>query len=295
GNWIGKSQGARFKWQLTQPVGDVKDIEVFSTRPDTLFGAAFVALAPDHPLTKAAAQKSNAVAAFIADCAQRGTSEADIEKADKVGIDLGLRVKHPFDPSWELPVWAANFVLSTYGTGAIFGSPAGDQRDIEFANKYGLPYKPVVLPPGADAATYTVTKDAYTGDGTIYNSRFLDGLSTGEALDRAIDELEKRKAGERTTQYRLRDWGVSRQRYWGCPIPAIHCEKCGVVPVPEKDLPVTLPEDVTFDRPGNPLDRHPTWKNVKCPTCAGPARRETDRMETLTDASWAFAGLTPPR
>ena len=295
GNWIGKSQGARFKWQLTKPVGDVKDIEVFSTRPDTLFGAAFVALAPDHPLTKIAAASNPAVAKFVAETAARGTSEADIEKADKVGVDLGFKVKHPFDPSWELPVWAANFVLSTYGTGAIFGSPAGDQRDIEFAEKYALPFKPVVLPPGADAATYSVSKEAYVGEGTIYNSEFLDGLSTKDAITAAIKELVKRGAGEATTQYRLRDWGVSRQRYWGCPIPVIRCAKCGVVPVPEKDLPVLLPDNADFSAPGNPLVRHPTWRHVDCPSCGGKAQRETDTMDTFVDSSWYFARFANPQ
>jgi leucyl-tRNA synthetase len=293
-NWIGKSQGARFRWQLTKPVGDVKDIEVFSTRPDTLFGAAFVALAPDHPLTKAIAEKNPAVARFVAEAASHGTSEAEIEKAEKVGIDLGLRVKHPFDPSWELPVWAANFVLSTYGTGAIFGSPAGDERDIEFANKYRLPFKPVVLPPGADPSTYAVTTEAYTGEGVIYNSKFLDGLSTKDAISRAIAELVKLGAGEATTQYRLRDWGISRQRYWGCPIPVIRCAKCGVVPVPEKDLPVRLPDNVDFSEPGNPLARHPTWKHVDCPSCGGKATRETDTMDTFVDSSWYFARFANP-
>ncbi|HVY89296.1 MAG TPA: leucine--tRNA ligase, partial [Hyphomonadaceae bacterium] len=293
-NWIGKSQGARFRWQLTRPVGAIKDIEVFSTRPDTLFGAAFVALAADHPLTKEIAKTNQAVAKFIADAAKHGTSEADIEKAEKVGVDLGLKVKHPFDPNWELPVWAANFVLSTYGTGAIFGSPAGDERDIEFANKYALPFKPVVLPPGADVTTYAVTTEAYTGEGTIYNSEFLNGLSTKDAITAAIKELVKRGAGEATTQYRLRDWGVSRQRYWGCPIPVIRCPKCGVVPVPEKDLPVLLPDNADFSEPGNPLARHPTWKHVNCPTCGGAATRETDTMDTFVDSSWYFARFANP-
>jgi leucyl-tRNA synthetase len=295
GNWIGKSQGARFRWQLTKPVAGVSDIEVFSTRPDTLFGASFLALAPDHPITKEIAKTNPAVAKFMADAASKGTSEADIEKAEKVGIDLGIKVKHPFDPSWELPVWAANFVLSTYGTGAIFGSPAGDQRDIEFAEKYQLPFKPVVLPPGEDPATYTVRGEAYTGEGTIYNSEFLNGLSTKDAITAAIKELVKRGAGEATTQYRLRDWGVSRQRYWGCPIPVIKCAKCGTVPVPDDQLPVLLPDNADFSEPGNPLARHPTWKHVDCPTCGGKAERETDTMDTFVDSSWYFARFADPK
>ncbi|MEZ5994210.1 MAG: leucine--tRNA ligase [Hyphomonadaceae bacterium] len=307
-NWIGKSQGAKIWWPIAhapdflertpegQPCHARDPIEVFTTRPDTLFGASFLALAPDHPLTRAIAEHRPEVAAFIAECAQLGTSEADIEKAEKKGVDLGVRVKHPFDPNWELPVYAANFVLSSYGSGAIFGSPAGDQRDLDFANKYKLAFKPVVLPPGADAATHAITDEAFTGDGVCYNSQFLDGLPTKQAIARAIEELVKRGMGEATTQWRLRDWGVSRQRYWGCPIPAIHCAKCGVVPVPEKDLPVTLPEDVTFekDKPGNPLDRHQTWKNVPCPACGGAAQRETDTLDTFVDSSWYFARFTDP-
>jgi len=307
-NWIGKSQGAKIWWDIAEapsflppsPAGEpnhARDpIEVYTTRPDTLFGASFLALAPDHPLTKAIAEHNAEVAKFIEQCAHLGTSEADIEKAPKFGVDLGVRVRHPFDPDWILPVWGANFVLSTYGTGAIFGSPAGDQRDLDFANKYKLPFKPVVLPPGADAATYAVGKEAFTDDGTIYNSKFLDGLNTRDAIKAAIAELVKLKSGEATTQWRLRDWGVSRQRYWGCPIPAIHCAKCGVVPVPEKDLPIALPDDVTFDKdtPGNPLDRHPTWKHVKCPTCSGDAQRETDTLDTFVDSSWYFARFTDP-
>ncbi len=291
-NWIGRSQGARFRFETED---GAEKIEVFSTRPDTLFGASFVALAPDHPITKRIAESRKDVADFAAHCASLGTSEAEIEKAEKLGIDLGLRVRHPFDPDWLLPVYAANFVLSTYGTGAIFGSPAGDQRDLDFAHKYGLQFVPVVLPPGADPATYAVDDEAYTDDGTLYNSRFLDGLSTDDGIARAIEELEKRGAGEGTTQYRLRDWGVSRQRYWGCPIPIIHCDACGLVPVPEKDLPVTLPEDATFDRPGNPLAHHPKWKHVPCPTCGKPATRETDTLDTFVDSSWYFARFTDPK
>ena len=305
-NWIGKSQGARIWWDIAeapdflpaspegQPNHARDPIEVYTTRPDTLFGASFLALAPDHPLTKAIAAHNPAVAKFIEDCAHLGTSEADIEKAPKFGVDLGVTVRHPFDPDWILPVWGANFVLSTYGTGAIFGSPAGDQRDLDFANKYKLPFKPVVLPPGADAATHAITTEAFTDDGVIYNSGFLDGLSTRDAIKRAIEELVRLGKGEATTQWRLRDWGVSRQRYWGCPIPAIHCAKCGVVPAPESSLPIALPEDVTFekDRPGNPLDRHPTWKHVDCPQCGGKAQRETDTLDTFVDSSWYFARFT---
>ena len=308
GNWIGKSQGAKIWWDIasvpdflsrdkdSQGRNHATDpIEVFTTRPDTLFGASFLALAPDHPLTKAIAAHRPDVAKFMADCAARGTSEADIEKAEKVGIDLGIRVKHPFDPSWELPVWAANFVLSTYGSGAIFGSPAGDQRDIEFAEKYGLPFKPVVLPPGADPETYIVHGEAYTGEGTIYNSDFLNGLTTKDAITVAIKALLNRQAGEATTQYRLRDWGVSRQRYWGCPIPVIKCAKCGAVPVPDDQLPVMLPDNADFSAPGNPLVRHPTWRHVECPACGGKAERETDTMDTFVDSSWYFARFTDPK
>ncbi|MGE0828343.1 MAG: leucine--tRNA ligase [Hyphomonadaceae bacterium] len=306
-NWIGKSQGARIWWDIAEapaflpasPAGEpnhARDpIEVYTTRPDTLFGASFLALAPDHPLTKAIAAHRPDVADFIAKAGQLGTSEADIEKAEKFGVDLGVRVKHPFDESWELPVWAANFVLSSYGTGAIFGSPAGDQRDLDFARKYDLPVTPVVLPPGEDPQHYNVADGAYTGPGTIINSRFLDGLSTEDALKAAIAELEKRGRGQAHTQYRLRDWGVSRQRYWGCPIPVIHCSVCGPVGVPRADLPVALPEDVTFDKPGNPLARHPTWKHVPCPACGKPAERETDTLDTFVDSSWYFARFTDPK
>jgi leucyl-tRNA synthetase len=297
-NWIGKSQGARFKFDIVdrEPGGASGEhaIEVFTTRPDTLFGASFVALAHDHPMVKQAAIENADVAAFITRAQQLGTSEADIEKAEKFGVDLGLRVKHPFDPSWELPVWAANFVLSTYGTGALYGCPGHDERDHAFASKYGLPIIPVVLPLGADPNTFNVAEKPYTDDGVAYNSRFLDGLGSRDAIARAIEELKKVGAGEGTTQWRLRDWGVSRQRYWGCPIPAIHCDKCGVVPVPEKDLPVALPEDVTFDKPGNPLDHHPTWKHTTCPQCSGKATRETDTLDTFVDSSWYFARFADP-
>ncbi len=301
-NWIGKSRGAFVWWDIAEVPDFLKaglenegphhardPVEVFTTRPDTLFGASFLALAPDHPLTRRIAEFRPEVAEFVAECARAGTSEAEIEKAEKKGMDLGIRVRHPFDPAWTLPVWTANFVLSTYGSGAIFGSPAGDQRDLDFARKYGLPVVPVVLPPGVDADSHAIHDEAFTGPGTLYQSRFLDGLSTEDGIIAAIAELEKRRAGEGTVIWRLRDWGVSRQRYWGCPIPIIHCPKCGLVGVPETDLPVELPGDVDFSAPGNPLARHPTWKHVACPQCGSAAERETDTLDTFVDSSWYFA------
>ncbi len=295
-NWIGKSRGATVRWPLAgDAAGEFGDqIEVFTTRPDTLYGASFLALAPDHAITKALAKSNPAIEAFQKECAKLGTSEEAIEKAPKLGIDLGLKVRHPFDPSWELPVWSANFVLSTYGSGAIFGSPAGDQRDLDFARKYDLPVKPVVLPPDATAETHEITDEAYTGPGTIYNSDFLDGLSTTDAIEAAIRKLETLELGEGATTYRLRDWGVSRQRYWGCPIPVIKCESCGTVPVPDDQLPVRLPDDVAFDTPGNPLERHPTWKHTDCPKCGGKAVRETDTLDTFVDSSWYYARFAAP-
>jgi len=285
-NWIGRSEGARVRWRV---IGSDETIEVFTTRPDTLFGASFLALAPDHPVCQRLAKKDPKLRAFQKKCAQLGTSEEVIETAEKLGYALPLRVRHPFVAGWEIPVFAANFVLSSYGTGAIFGSPAGDQRDLEFARKYHLPILPVVLPPGADPAEHAIGAEAYVGPGVLYNSGFLDGLSTEAGRERAIAELEARGLGQRVTQYRLRDWGVSRQRYWGCPIPIIHCPSCGVVDVPDADLPVRLPEDVRFDQPGNPLARHPTCKHAPCPRCGAKAERETDTLDTFVDSSWYFA------
>ncbi|MBN9465987.1 leucine--tRNA ligase [Brevundimonas sp.] len=306
-NWIGKSQGATLWWKVVEAPAFLPDspagvpnhardpIEVYTTRPDTLFGASFLALAPDHPLTKAIAEHRPDVAEFVKACAQTGTSEAEIEKAEKLGVDLGVRVQHPFDPARTVPVWAANFVLSTYGSGAIFGCPAHDQRDLDFARKYDLPVTPVVIPYiGETASILHIKGEAYTGPGRIENSGFLDGLDTGEARAAAITQLEKSGQGRAETIYRLRDWGVSRQRYWGCPIPIIHCPTCGPVEVPADQLPVVLPDDVTFDTPGNPLDRHPTWKHVKCPTCGEDATRETDTLDTFVDSSWYFARFTDP-
>ena len=291
-NWIGRSEGARVRFALAEPVEGIADVEVYTTRPDTLFGMSFLAIAPEHPL--AAAARNPAAPAFIAECARTGTSAAVIETMEKRGIDTGLRVKHPFDGR-DYPVWIANFVLMEYGTGAIFGCPAHDQRDLDFARKYGLSVLPVVLPPGADAASFTIAATPFVEDGVMFNSGFLDGLAAPAAAKRAvIAELEQRGLGEGVVNWRLRDWGVSRQRYWGCPIPVIHCDACGIVPVPESELPLRLPEDVTFDRPGNPLDHHPTWKHVACPSCARPARRETDTFDVFVDSAWYFARFCSP-
>ena len=300
-NWIGRSEGLLVRFaldQTTTPNGE-SELEVFTTRPDTLFGAKFMALAPDHPLAAAAAAKNPALAKFIEECRHRGTAQAEIDTAEKLGFDTGMKALHPFDASWQIPVYVANFILMDYGTGAIFGCPAHDQRDLDFVNKYGLGNVPVVCPPDVDPKTFVITDIAYDGDGRMINSRFLDGMTIAQAKQEVARRLEKESHGnrpvaQRQVNYRLRDWGISRQRYWGCPIPVIHCAKCGVVPVPEKDLPVTLPDDVSFDRPGNPLDHHPTWKNVSCPQCGGPARRETDTMDTFVDSSWYFERFTDP-
>jgi leucyl-tRNA synthetase len=300
-NWIGRSEGLLIRFELdpsTTPNGE-RELDIFTTRPDTLFGAKFMALSPDHPLALAAAEKNPELARFIAECKRHGTAQELIDKAEKFGFDTGMRAVHPFDPDWKLPVYVANFVLMEYGTGAIFGCPAHDQRDLEFSNKYGLGNTPVVCPPDQDPAKFLITDTAYDGDGRLINSRFLDGMTIEQAKEEAARRLEttlhgNRPVAQRQVNFRLRDWGISRQRYWGCPIPIIHCDKCGVVPVPEQDLPVTLPDDVTFDRPGNPLDHHPTWKHVACPVCGGKARRETDTMDTFVDSSWYFIRFTDP-
>jgi leucyl-tRNA synthetase len=295
-NWLGKSHGARLFFSIRQDAAGLPSdrIEVFTTRPDTLFGASFLAIAPNHPLSLALAQNNPAIAAFIAEANSIGTSEAALETAEKLGFDTGLTVAHPFVDGLDLPVHIANFVLMDYGTGAIFGCPAHDQRDLDFANKYGLPVRPVVRPRG-EAEDPVITDTAFAEDGVIVNSGFLDGLSVADAKRRAGEELEKLGIGEMTTVWRLRDWGISRQRYWGCPIPMVHCPDCGVVPVPDDQLPVLLPDDVSFDQPGNPLDRHPTWKHTTCPTCGGAATRETDTFDTFFESSWYFARFASPR
>ncbi len=281
-NWIGRSTGLRF----TFAVEGGGSFDVFTTRSDTLFGASFAAIAADHPLARQCGETNPALAAFIAECQAGGTAAADIETQEKLGFDTGLSVIHPLDPSIRLPVFVANFVLMDYGTGALFGCPGHDQRDLDFARKYQLPVIRVVAAEGEENAP--IHDEAYTGPGRMVNSRFLDGMSADDARAAVIARAEAEGWGEGVTQYRLRDWGVSRQRYWGTPIPIIHCEICGVVPMPKKQLPVILPEDVTFDVPGNPLDRHPTWKHVDCPQCGKPARRETDTLDTFTNSSWYF-------
>ncbi len=300
-NWIGRSEGLSVRFALDKATApaDESEIEIYTTRPDTLFGASFVALAPEHPLAKNAAANNAHLAAFIGECRKMGTAQEAIDKAEKKGFDTGIRVSHPFDPNWTLPVYVANFILMDYGTGAIFGCPAHDQRDFDFATSYKLPIKTVVCPTDADPKTYEVGDAPYDGEGLLINSLFLDGMTIAQGKEEVAKRLDSvslngSPVGKRKVNFRLRDWGISRQRYWGCPIPVIHCEVCGTVPVPIKDLPVKLPEDVTFDVPGNPLDRHPTWKHVGCPQCGKDARRETDTMDTFVDSSWYFARFTDP-
>ena len=284
-NWIGKSQGLKCRFAFPGSNGD--GIDVFTTRPDTMFGASFVAIAADHPVAQELATNAPELQAFIEECRKGGTTAADIETAEKMGFNTGLTVEHPLDPSWHLPVYVANFVLMDYGTGAVFGCPAHDQRDLDFARKYELPVTRVVADGDTTGSDFHGNV-AYTGPGTIVNSHWMNGMTVEQAIADVIAKAETEGWGQGQTQYRLRDWGVSRQRYWGTPIPIIHCENCGVVPVPESELPVKLPEDVAFDIPGNPLDRHPTWGKVDCPRCRKAARRETDTLDTFTNSSWYF-------
>ncbi|HEV2533025.1 leucine--tRNA ligase [Phenylobacterium sp.] len=295
-NWIGRSKGLRFTFPFDEPpfAEFAHGIEVYTTRPDTLYGASFVGIAPDHPLADLVAQSDPKAAAFIEKCRHGAVSEAEIETQEKEGYATGLFVTHPFDPDWKLEVWIANFILMDYGAGAIFACPAHDQRDLDFARKYALPVLPVVLPPGEDPATFDVEDEAYVGPGAIYNSGFLDGLDIETAKERAIERVEAQGQGHGATVFRLRDWGVARQRGWGCPVPVVHCEADGVVPLPRSALPVELPKDLEFGKPGNALARHPTWKHTTCPTCGGPATRETDTLDTFVDSSWYFARFTDP-
>ena len=294
-NWIGKSRGARVFWDLTDASGANRGkLEIFTTRPDTLYGASFMALSPEHPLTAELAESDPGLKRFVAECRKTGTAAAEVETAEKVGYRLPLLARHPLVPGKTVPVYAANFVLMEYGTGAIFGCPGHDERDHEFATKYGLPILPVVAPADADPKSFSVADAPFIEDGVIINSGFLNGLAVEDAKAKVIARLEEMGVGKGTTQYRLRDWLVSRQRYWGCPIPVIHCAACGIVPVPKAQLPVTLPEDVTFDKPGNPLEHHPAWKHVDCPACGKPARRETDTFDTFIDSSWYYARFCSP-
>ena len=286
-NWIGKSKGMQFRFRLAEKVDGIDDVEVFTTRPDTIFGASFIALAADHPIARALAATDAKAAAFIAECKAGGTSAAEIETQEKKGFKTAVEVVHPLDPDWRLPVYIANFVLMDYGTGAIFGVPGHDQRDFEFAKQYQLPVRRVVAA-SSDVASEPIGEEAESAPGIAVNSRFLDGLATDRAAAEIVRRAEQAGWGQGTVQYRLRDWGVSRQRYWGTPIPIIHCSKCGAVPVPREQLPVVLPEDIDFETPGNPLDRHASWKHVDCPSCGGAATRETDTLDTFVDSSWYF-------
>lgn len=296
--WIGRSEGITVHFQLENSTTNLpehfKTIDVFTTRPDTLFGMAFLALSPDHPLSTYLAASNNQIAEFITEAHRLGTSEEVIEKAEKKGIKTGLRVLHPFIKNKYFDVWIANFVLMEYGTGAVFGCPSGDQRDLDFATKYNIPFNTVIIPKGENPETYPVSNSPFTNKGILINSHFLNGLETHQAKELIIKRLEEIGVGRKTVNWRLRDWGISRQRYWGCPIPVIHCPNCGIVPVPENQLPVILPEDVDFTLSGNPLDNHPTWKYVTCPHCQADSVRETDTCDTFVDSSWYFARFTSP-
>ena len=300
-NWIGKSRGLQFAFSMIDGPEGHDRVEVYTTRPDTLLGASFIGISPDHPLARVLERDNEDIAAFNAECRRMGTSEEDLEKAEKLGLDTGLRVRHPFDTAWELPVYIANFILMDYGTGAIFGCPAHDQRDLDFARKYDLPVVSTYAPAKDEGLDLPEDGgDAYVPPKTepvIYVRGFAgETEQTGnEGIEAAIAFCEENGIGQGVTKYRLRDWGLSRQRYWGCPIPVVHCDDCGVVPEKKENLPVELPDDVSFDQPGNPLDRHPTWRDVPCPSCGKPAKRETDTMDTFVDSSWYFARFTSPR
>ena len=293
-NWIGKSQGLQFDFKTSGAPKGFEKLEVYTTRPDTLFGASFAAISCDHPLAKELEKNNTDIANFNLECRQIGTTQEALETAEKKGYNTGITVTHPFNDAWEMPVYIANFILMGYGTGAIFGCPAHDQRDLDFARKYDLIVTPVVCPTDQNPDTFSIKEEAYTGVGNLINSRFLDGLTIEEGKSEVIRRISEQGMGQATTNYRLRDWGVSRQRYWGCPIPVIHCENCGVVAEKKENLPITLPKDVSFDKPGNPLDRHEEWRNCKCPSCGSAALRETDTMDTFVDSSWYYARFTAP-
>ncbi len=295
-NWIGKSRGLQFSFSLVDGPAGHDRVEVYTTRPDTLMGASFVGISPDHPLAKELERNDRAVAAFTADCRKGGTTAAALETAEKKGYDTGLTVRHPFDTAWELPVYIANFIMMDYGTGAVFGCPAHDQRDFEFATKYGLPVIATFLASADSSAELTEAYVPLKSEAVTYVKGFAgETVQTGEdAVDAAITFCEANGVGFGVTKFRLRDWGLSRQRFWGTPIPVVHCDACGAVPENKENLPIELPYDVTFDVPGNPLDRHPTWRNCKCPACGADALRETDTMDTFVDSSWYYARFTAP-
>ncbi|MFQ6553668.1 leucine--tRNA ligase [Aestuariibius insulae] len=298
-NWIGRSRGLQFGFDMISPPEGFDAVEVYTTRPDTLMGASFVGISPDHPLAKHFEAINPAVEAFCAECRKGGTTAEAVETAEKLGLDTGLRVRHPLNPDWHLPVWIANFILMDYGTGAIFGCPAHDQRDLDFARKYDLPVISTYVPTDGDIVLPEDGGEAYVppkSDLVTYIKPVAgqDNQTGEDGIDAAISFCEQKGVGEGVTKFRLRDWGLSRQRYWGCPIPVVHCDACGVVPEKKENLPVVLPDDVSFDIPGNPLDRHPTWRNVECPSCGEPAKRETDTMDTFVDSSWYFARFTAP-
>ena len=296
-NWIGKSKGLEFDFEVKNPRNNFEKIKVYTTRPDTLMGASFLGISADHPLAKELEKENKEISAFNQECRQMSTSEADMEKAEKKGIDTGLRVKHPLNSDWELPVWIANFILMDYGTGAIFACPAHDQKDLDFARKYNLPVIDTFFSLDDTTKVSDIAFIPPKSEKVKWVNHFagIDVATGQEAIDQTIDFAEKNNWGKSVTNYRLRDWGLSRQRYWGCPIPVVHCESCGVVPEKKGNLPISLPDDVTFDIPGNPLDRHPTWRNCNCPACGKDALRETDTMDTFVDSSWYFARFTSPK
>ncbi|MFO7704150.1 MAG: leucine--tRNA ligase [Halopseudomonas sp.] len=292
-NWIGKSVGMEVHFPYDQAsIGESGKLKVFTTRPDTLMGVTYMAVAAEHPLASIAAQDDPQLQAFIDECKRGGVAEADIATQEKKGRPTRLLVTHPLTGD-KLPVWVANYVLMTYGEGAVMAVPAHDERDFHFASQYDLPIKPVVRTSAGDESP-APWQDAYGEKGTLINSGELDGLDFANALTAIGDLLQQQDLGAPRTQFRLRDWGISRQRYWGCPIPIIHCDTCGDVPVPEDQLPVVLPEDVVPDGAGSPLARMPEFYECLCPTCGGPAKRETDTMDTFVESSWYFARYTSP-
>ena len=307
-NWLGKSQGCVIRFNIKRKKqaeqeglqgnlqGNLQEeLTVFSTRPDTIFGATFCAMSPNHPLCEELAKSNKQIATYIKQANSKDKNASRGAEKEKSGIHSGLSLIHPLDENIEIPLFVSDYVLMEYGTGAIFGCPAHDQRDLEFARTHNLQVKPVVLPKGEDSLTFAITDTAWTGDGTLFRSEFLDGLTIQIAIDKATEALQQKGAGERKTTWRLRDWGVSRQRYWGCPIPVVHCKKCGIVPVPRNELPIELPQNVSFDKPGNPLERAEEWRKTKCPECNSNAERDTDTFDTFVESSWYFLRFCDPR